>query len=242
MPEPLDNPIRGSLAGAHAHLAERRGNVLRYQADVAPFLSLPDEPGDADWADAASLAGPGGLVALAGAEVAPPAGWEVVTGGQGVQMVAETLEPAEDPESVRLGAADVPEMLALVGRTRPGPFLPRTVELGAYLGIRRHGALVAMAGERMHPEGWTEISAVCTDEAWRGRGFASRLTRAVAAIIVARGEKPFLHAAATNTSAIRLYGELGFTLRRTTMFSAARVPERQPAVPGTRGRNRRPPH
>ena len=228
MPEPLDNPIRGSLIGAHAHLAERRGNVLRYQTDVAPFLALPDEPRDADWADAAELVGPGGLVSLAGVVAAPPDGWKVVTDGQGVQMVAETLEPAEDPEAVRLGAANVPEMLALVGRTKPGPFRPRTVELGTYLGIRRHGSLVAMAGERMHPEGWTEISAVCTDQAWRGRGFGSRLTRAVAAVIVARGDKPFLHALAANTGAIRLYAELGFRLRRTTVFSAARVPEAQP--------------
>lgn len=228
MPEPLDNPIRGSLIGAHAHLAERRGNVLRYQTDVAPFLALPDEPRDADWADAADLVGPGGLVSLAGVVATPPDGWEVVADGRGVQMVAETLEPAEDPEAVRLGAADVPEMLALVRRTKPGPFRPRTVELGAYLGIRRHGSLVAMAGERMHPEGWTEISAVCTDQAWRGRGFGSRLTRAVAAVIVARGDKPFLHALAANTGAIRLYAELGFRLRRTTVFSAARVPEAQP--------------
>jgi GNAT superfamily N-acetyltransferase len=220
MPEPLDNPIRGSLIGAHAHLAERRGNVLRYQTDVAPFLALPDEPRDADWADAADLVGPGGLVSLAGVVAAPPDGWELVTDGQGVQMVAETLEPAEDPEAVRLGAADVSEMLALVGRTKPGPFRPRTVELGTYLGIRRHGSLVAMAGERMHPEGWTEISAA----------FASRLTRAVAAVIVARGDMPFLHAVAANTGAIRLYTELGFRLRRTTVFSAARVPETQPVA------------
>ena len=51
-----------------------------------------------------------------------------------------------------------------------------------------------MAGERLRPPGWTEISAVCTDPAWRGHGLASRLTRAVAACIVARGETPFLHA------------------------------------------------
>jgi predicted GNAT family acetyltransferase len=75
-----------------------------------------------------------------------------------------------------------------------------------------------MAGERMRPPGWTEISAVCTDPAWRGHGFASRLTRAVAAGIVARGDTPFLHAIATNVTAIRLYKELGFTHRRDIQF------------------------
>ncbi len=126
-----------------------------------------------------------------------------------------------------LGQADVQEMLDLARRTKPGPFLPRTVEMGTCPGIRRGGALVAMAGERLHPPGWTEISAVCTDEAWRGRGLASRLVLAIVAGIRARGELPFLHAVATNVNAIRLYEELGFRLRRYTVFSVARAPEAQ---------------
>ena len=131
--------------------------------------------------------------------------------------------PADD-EIIRLGPADVPEVLDLVERTRPGPFGPRTMELGTYLGIRRAGALVAMAGERLRPPGFTEVSAVCTDEAWRGHGFGSRLTLAVVAGIRARGEVPFLHAVATNAGAIRLYEQLGFEYRRPTMFKTARCP------------------
>jgi len=220
---PLDNPVLSSLTGAHARFAERRGNVLRYQVDVAPFLALPDEPQEADWADAAGLVGPGGLLPLAGVRVPPPAGWKVVMVGEGVQMTGDRLVVAAEPEAVRLGCGDVPEMLDLVKRTNPGPFLPRTVELGMYLGIRRQGALVAMAGERLHPEGWSEISAVCTDDAWRGQGFATRLIRAVGAEIRARGDIPFLHAVATNP-AIRLYEQLGFEHRRAALFAAARVP------------------
>lgn len=80
-----------------------------------------------------------------------------------------------------LGPDDVPEILGLVDRAQPGPFRKRTIELGTYLGIRRDGELIAMAGERMRPPGWTEISAVCTDPAYRGQGLATRLIRAVAA-------------------------------------------------------------
>jgi len=226
-PHPLDNPVRSSLAGPHARLAERRGNVLRYPADVCPFLAMPDEPDAADWADAAALVGPGGLLPLAGVQAPPPAGWAVEIIGEGVQMTGDAVAGAADPEAVPLGSADVPEMLDLAGRTKPGPFLPRTVEMGSYLGIRYGGALVAMAGERLHPSGWTEISAVCTDAAWRGRGLASRLVLALAAGIRARGETPFLHAVASNVNAIRLYEQLGFGLRRSTVFSATRVPETQ---------------
>ncbi|MFD6285925.1 GNAT family N-acetyltransferase [Streptomyces sp. NPDC060205] len=225
-PHILDNPARASLSGPHAHFAERRGRVLRYPADVSPWLALPDDPGADDWADVAALAGPGNEIALPGFRGEIPEGWEITFRGEGVQFVDDGLAAAPDPEAVRLGPADVPEMLALVERTRPGPFLPRTVELGTYLGIRRDGALVAMAGERLHPPGWTEISAVCTDAAVRGQGLATRLTLAVAHGIRARGETPFLHTAADNTNALRLYESLGFRLRRRTRFLAARVPER----------------
>jgi ribosomal protein S18 acetylase RimI-like enzyme len=224
VPHPLDNPIRASLAGPHARFAERRGNILRYPEDVAPFLAMPDEPDEADWADAAALVGPGGLLPLPDVEAAPPAGWEVLVAGEGVQMTGEDLQVAADPDAVLLGPGDVADMLDLTSRTKPGPFRPRTYELGTYLGIRVDGKLVAMAGERMHPAGWTEISAVCTDDAWRGQGLATRLVRAVGAGIRARGEIPFLHAVATNVTAIRLYEQLGFQHRRTSVFSAARVP------------------
>jgi predicted GNAT family acetyltransferase len=123
-----------------------------------------------------------------------------------------------------LDKRDVPDMLELIGRTKPGPFLPRTIELGDYLGIRRDGVLVAMAGERLHPPGWTEISAVCTDEEYRGQGLATRLVNAVGAGIVARGDTPFLHASSLNTNAIRLYEELGFSVRRRPVFQLLQIP------------------
>ncbi|MGW0629271.1 GNAT family N-acetyltransferase [Streptomyces sp. NPDC002758] len=225
-PHILDNPAFASLTGPHARFAERRGRVLRYPVDVSPWLALPDEPDGDDWADLAALAGPGAEVPLAGFRGRVPDGWEITFQMEGVQLVDDGLAAAPDAEAVRLGADDVPEMLDLVERTRPGPFLPRTIELGTYLGIRRDGALVAMAGERLHPPGWTEISAVCTDPAFRGEGLATRLILAVAHGIRERGETPFLHTGAGNTNAIRLYESLGFRLRRRTAFLAARAPER----------------
>ncbi|MFG2602380.1 GNAT family N-acetyltransferase [Streptomyces sp. NPDC048514] len=220
----LDNPARASLTGPHARFAERRGRVLRYQPDVSPWLALPDGPDVQDWADLAALAGPGAEVPLPGFRGEVPADWEITFRMEGVQLVDDGLAAAPEAEAVRLGPADVPEMLDLVARTRPGPFLQRTVELGTYLGVRRDGALIAMAGERLHPPGWTEISAVCTDPAFRGEGLAGRLILAVAHGIRERGETPFLHTSAKNTGAIRLYESLGFRLRRRTAFLAARAP------------------
>ncbi|MEW1646550.1 GNAT family N-acetyltransferase [Streptomyces sp. NPDC091219] len=217
----LDNPAWAALTGPHAHLAERVGRAARYPADVAGFHALTDHDDPRAWADLAALVGPGGTAALRGVNRAPD-GWEIVRSGQGVQLVDTALRAEPDPEAVVLGAADVPEILDLVARTEPGPYLPRTVELGTYLGIRHEGRLVALAGERLHPPGWTEISVVCTDPDHRGRGLATRLVRAVAAGIKERGDHPFLHAAANNTRAIRLYESIGFTLRARTRFSLLR--------------------
>ncbi|MGW3248474.1 GNAT family N-acetyltransferase [Streptomyces sp. NPDC001070] len=222
-PHVLDSPVWAALTGTHAHFAEVSGRAARYPADVSPFAALADQADPAAWNDLAELIGPGGTTLVTGSPV-PPEGWEVVEGGRGVQMVGTALRSEHAPEAVRLGPEDVPDVLDLIARTRPGPFRPRTVELGTYLGIRENGRLIAMAGERMRPPGWTEISAVCTDPEHRGRGLATRLIRAVAAVIEDRGDTPMLHAAESNTNAVRLYESMGFTVRRRPQFLLVRAP------------------
>lgn len=224
----LDQPVWTSLIGTHRRLAERHHRAARYHPDVAGFVALSDPDDTAAWADLAALVGPGVTVALSGVSVPPPPGWRLGEDLPGVQMVDVALDKRPDPEAVRLTRDDLPEILDLVERTRPGPFRTGTIELGTYLGIRRDGRLVAMAGERLHPPGWTEISAVCTDPAFRGQGLASRLVSAVGAGIAARGERALLHAWAGNVNAIRLYEGLGFRLRRTTRFGQYTTPVDQP--------------
>ncbi|NMO91529.1 GNAT family N-acetyltransferase [Actinomycetospora sp. TBRC 11914] len=221
----LDEPVRAALDGPHAHLAVRHGRAVRYHPDVAPFLAPPRD--EAEWADAVALAGAGGVVVVRSpAPLDVPPDWEIARDLPGVQMVlGDDVPTPADPDLDVLGAPDVDAMLALVGRTQPGPFARRTHELGTYLGVHDDLAgLVAMAGERLRVPGGTEISAVCTDAAARGRGLATRLVLAVAAGIRSRGELPFLHASATNTTAIRLYEELGFVLRAEPAFVAVRAP------------------
>jgi ribosomal protein S18 acetylase RimI-like enzyme len=215
----LDNPAWAALTSTHGHLAQIKGQAARYPAEVALFGAFADGATEAAWDDLAALVAPGESVALIGTSLAAPPGWDVRTIA-GVQLVDTSMRAEPLPEAVTLGPDDVPEMLDLIARTEPGPFAPRTIELGRYLGLRHEGALIAMAGERLRLPGWVEISAVCTDPSHRGRGLSTALVRAVAAGIRASGATPFLHAAANNEGAIRLYRALGFTQRREIAFLA----------------------
>jgi ribosomal protein S18 acetylase RimI-like enzyme len=201
--------------------------VVGYLETISPFVACAEEAAAqaSVWAEFAELVGPDAVLGLTGpAFCEPPPSFRLQWRGQGVQMVDAGVRAECDPRARPLADADVPEMLDLVSRTRPGPFLPRTIELSGYVGIHHDGRLVAMAGRRMNPTGWVEISAVCTDPDFRGQGLASGLIRTVIAAIRADGQRAFLHAANDNPEAIRLYEALGFELRRMMTFTILRTP------------------
>jgi ribosomal protein S18 acetylase RimI-like enzyme len=206
----LDRPVWHSLVGAHAHLARRHGIAAAYDPAVSPFAGTA-ENGDAAWADLRILLA-GRSALLPGSPFPLPPDVRVPFRANVFQMVASEWRPEPDPDAIELGPDDAAEMHDLATRTKPGPFELRTRELGRYVGYRVDGRLVAMAGERFHPPGYTEVSAVCTDPDYRGRGYAERAMRTIGAGIVARGEIPFLHVA-TDNPAIRIYERLGFVTR-----------------------------
>ncbi len=224
----LDNAVWHSLAGPHAEFAEREGQAARYDPDVSIFGALGDD-GAVGWRDFGAVVGASGVAVLFRAELPQlPAAWTRLDGGRGHQMVLRDDAPVaatDDVAGVRpLGPDDVGEMLALVELTRPGPFSVRTVELGGYVGVFDDDRLVAMAGQRLAPPGFREISAVCTHPDFRGRGLAAGLTAVVARAILARGERPFLHHASDNDPARRVYESLGFRFRRQVVFAALGAP------------------
>ncbi|VTU20838.1 GNAT family N-acetyltransferase [Variovorax sp. PBL-E5] len=227
---PLDNVIWSALTHRHqAALALGDGAARRYPAEFAPFGAMVDASA-AGFRALAGLLTPGEQVALVTAgDVAPTAEFEILLQKPIVQMVQSkpSGDQAADPRMAPLGPDDATDMRALAELTKPGPFSSRTQELGAFLGVRENGRLVAMAGERMHLDGNAEVSAVCTHPDVRGRGLARALVTAVSARIAARGEIPFLHAFKDNDSAIALYASLGFDLRATLRLTVLR---RQPAA------------
>ena len=212
---PLDRPIWSALTTRQQALAEGGARALRYPTAVGPFADMVDVSPESFAALGALMSGSEVAVLFTPDAVTAPAEFKILLAETGEQMIGTPAESSiRGVDIVTLGAADVPVMMALTELTKPGPFTLRTHELGTFLGIRVDGQLVAMAGERMKPANYTEMTAICVHPDHRGRGYAQVLLGAVASQITARGEIPFLHVFSKNDSAIALYRRQGMEIRR----------------------------
>jgi ribosomal protein S18 acetylase RimI-like enzyme len=206
----LDNPAWWALTGIDRHLSEGGGNARRYKPAVSPLAAVWDEHDPQAWAEMAELAAGSPVMAVTSSI---PNGWAELHALPLIQMVYTEALGGHLPsayEFTPLVRADVPDMLALAEETKPGPFAWSTIDLGGYRGWRVDGELVCMAGERMHPGNWTEISAVCTAPKHQGRGLAASIVGSLVNDIRAGGRRPFLNVAVENIHARRLYEKLGF--------------------------------
>ncbi|KVV45128.1 hypothetical protein WT27_07460 [Burkholderia territorii] len=212
---PLDNAVWHALTGEQQRFALGDARARRFAPALAPFAGMPDRSPAAFDALRELIAAHGPAALVTPDEIPTPTGFSVIRRATLHQMIWRgTLAGVHPLEHVRLTGADVPEMLELIAATEPGPFGPRTVEFGGYVGVRRQGRLVAMAGQRLRVGGHAEISAVCVDAAFRGQGLAAGLIRSLIAVIRARTETPFLHVLTSNRGAIERYRALGFETRR----------------------------
>jgi ribosomal protein S18 acetylase RimI-like enzyme len=220
----LDNPFWSSLTTRHAHVAEGGPLARRYPASISPIAGLPA----ADTANVTALEAlveVGDDIGMTGVFVPTLAkNWETLHHSQLTQMIrpVRSLLLEGEADVSPLGAADIAEMLTLVELTKPGPFRPRTIELGSYIGIRSEGRLVAMAGERLWIGDFREVSAVCTHPGAQGRGYARTLVSRVVNQMLRAGQTPILHVESANKRAIDLYLDLGFVRRAEFALLAAK--------------------
>jgi predicted GNAT family acetyltransferase len=227
-PHPLDNPIWSALTTQHAGLAQGDGQgnerVLRYPIELAVFVAMATPDPRSFDALARILPKDQEVAMFSRDPLSPTPEFEVTLRRDMLQMIwpAAGSAPAATDLAV-LGQDDVADMRALVEKTKPGPFNSRTHELGRFLGMRIDGRLAAMVGERLHLDGFAEISAVCSDPDFRGRGLVRVLMEAVAKNIVERGEVPFLHVLADNVPAVSLYQKIGFEVRAPMCLTLLRL-------------------
>lgn len=220
----LDNIFWHALSGPMARFAVGGDSVRRFAPGFSPIVCFAD-PGAPDFSAVESLCEPGEQFYTDGWSGPAPAGWNVLVQSTMFKMYWAGGDPpaSEGASWIELGPQHVEQAVALAGLTRPGPFGPRTPELGDYLGRLAGGALIAMAGERMQAGSWREISGVCTHPDHQGHGHARVLMLELIRRQRARGQHTCLHVMSGNAAARGLYERMGFKVYRE---SVVRVIER----------------
>ncbi|MGW6914337.1 GNAT family N-acetyltransferase [Kitasatospora sp. NPDC054939] len=122
--------------------------------------------------------------------------------------------PAGPWEPAPLDRGDLPELLDLFAAAYPGNwFDDRMLDTGQYVGARRDGRLVAVAGVHV----WSPVQRVAalgnvtTHPDVRGRGAAGACVAALCRRLAATTDLVGLNVRADNATAVDLYRRLGFT-------------------------------
>jgi len=227
LPEKLfANPVWHALHSEHREFAKCDGDACRYPAAVVPLAAIR-APEAGPMLQLRSLFEGGESAWIIGEEYAEVPGLIREETLVCLQMVLadEVRVPDTEAEIVKLTDANAGEMVALTTLAFPGFFRPRTCEMGSYYGVRSpSGELIAMGGERLKLDGFTEISAVCTHPSFRGRGLAAAIIWQVVREHRKEGVVSWLHVASTNRRAEELYLRMGFEeIRRVTLHRVSRA-------------------
>lgn len=217
---PLNNPVFNSLSSGDQHLGFGNKKVKAFHEEVSPFAGF-EEGYTQGFNDLYDLLPNGRYILYATPQhIDVPTYWKLIQKVEGVQMILDNITQRKNPsvELVRLNTSHIEEMVQLAKLTKPGPFNTRTIEFGHYFGVVENKRLVAMAGQRMHVQQFTEVSAVCTHPDHLGKGYASALVHHQVNLILQLNQTPFLHVRGDNYNAIRLYERLGFQISRPMNF------------------------
>ncbi len=218
MDQLLGNIFWHALSGPHACFATGSERARRYAPGFSPIVGFPD-PAAPDFASLRPFCEAGEHFYCDGWTGPAPDGWRIEAESTMYRMVWTGDAPAGDaaPDAVPLRGEHAMQAVELATLMKPGPFGPRTIELGDYFGyVDDGGRLVAMAGERLAAPGLREISGVCVHPDAQGRGLARRLMEKLILRQLQRGETPCLHVMRANSAAHELYLRMGFADWRET--------------------------
>ncbi len=216
----LHNPVYHSLLSGDRHLSFGNEQVKYFDGNVSPFAGFEEDYANG-FSNLYELLPAGRKILYATPSfITEPAGWQMQHEIKGLQFVYEAgkTRRKEYPQIIPLEETHINQMFHLAKLTKPGPFGLRTIDFGYYFGIFEKEKLVAMTGQRLHVQNFTEISAVCTHPEHTGKGYAYTLLQHQLQLILQQDQQPFLHVREDNQRAIALYQRLGFTISRKMNF------------------------
>jgi ribosomal protein S18 acetylase RimI-like enzyme len=215
----LDNPAWNALQSGNKQLAFGNGQAAYFDREVSPFAALR-ENSEENFRLLHQLLPHGVILFVTPVKMEFSPQWNVLNYVHGLQMVYDNTIIADEISAplVPLTEEHVPQMMELTKLTNPGPFNERTIDFGHYQGIFEGEKLLAMAGQRLHPFNYAEISAVCTHPDHTGKGYARQLLLAQIQRVKAASEVPFLHVRYDNERAVKVYESLGFATRIEVHF------------------------
>ncbi len=216
----LHNPVYHALLTGDRHLSFGTDQVKYFDEQVSPFAGFEHDY-TMGFSDLYELLPSSRKILYANPSlISEPVGWLVQVEIKGLQFLYEGTKKinTEFNKVVPLTEIHTEQMVQLAKLTKPGPFGSRTIDFGSYFGIFEKEILVAMTGQRLHVENYTEISAVCTHPDYTGKGYAYKLLQHQLKLILQQGQQPFLHVREDNHRAIELYQRLGFIISRPMNF------------------------
>jgi ribosomal protein S18 acetylase RimI-like enzyme len=220
MEQVLDNPAWNALITGNKNLSLGNEDVKFFDEQTSPFAGIKEYTAEGFEQLYNLYGGQSPKVVILKEETAIPQPWVTLRYMKCLQMVYHGDAPIAYDSSliIPLTSEHVPQMLELTALTNPGPFALNTIAFGHYSGIFDGSKLVAMAGQRMNPTPYAEISAVCTHPDYTGKGYAKQLLLHQVNRVIVAGGIPFLHVLDYNERAIKVYESLGFKTRTKLHF------------------------
>ncbi|MFH7014726.1 GNAT family N-acetyltransferase [Flavobacterium sp. FlaQc-47] len=209
----LDNPTWNSLSETHSGFAIDYNGTKFYNPDYCPFGGfVKPETTVAAINEYAALAQSFFIV---GEKPEIPDSLKIAKELVCLQMIIyDKIDQPITTEITKLTEEHNTDLCDLVNLVQPGYFKTKTPLLGDYYGIFINNQLVAITGERMKMDNFTEVSAIVTHPDHTGKGYAKQLITHVVNTIFSQNKTPYLHVVESNIGAIGLYEKLGFVTRR----------------------------
>ncbi|MFG4001537.1 GNAT family N-acetyltransferase [Flavobacterium aquidurense] len=213
----LDNPVWNSLSETHTAFTIDYNGTKFYNPDYCPFGGFVKPESTLEAANQYSALAESFFIVGEKPEIGTSL--KIVKELVCLQMVIyNKINLPITTEIVRLTEEHNDALVQLVNLVQPGYFKTKTPSLGNYYGIFKDNQLIAITGERMKMNDFTEVSAIITHPDHTGKGYAKQLITHVVNRIFEENKTPYLHVVESNIGAIGLYEKLGFVTRRKMSF------------------------